>query len=453
MKFSRTFLSVAVASALATTAGGVQASGFALIEQNASGLGNAYAGSAAAAYDASTIFFNPAGMSRLPGRQVVFAGHAIRPKSEFTNTTSTAPALRPLGDNGGDAGDWAFVPNAYMSWQIDPKWHVGVGINAPFGLKTEYNQTWVGRMYAVESDLKTININPSVAYKVNETVSLGAGINWMRADATLSNNVNYAGAVFQALGGGAGGLAGANAVTAAGQAEGLAKVEGDDSGWGYNLGAMFNASPNTRVGVAYRSAVSFHITGNATFANRPAALNAGLPDGAVSADLKLPASASLSVVHQLDPKWELLGDISWTGWSSVKNLNIVRSSGTLLTTTPLNWSDTWRFSAGANYRVNDAWTFRMGLAFDQSPAPDSDRTPRVPDQDRTWLALGGQYRLSSQSAIDFGFAYLFVKDPTLNLCGAAQAAANPVACNGKNNLVGTYNSDVMILSAQFRHQF
>jgi long-chain fatty acid transport protein len=161
----------------------------------------------------------------------------------------------------------------------------------------------------------------------------------------------------------------------------------------------------------------------------------------------------LSVVHQLNPKWELLGDISWTGWSSVKSLNIVRSSGALLTTTPLNWSDTWRFSAGANYHVSDAWTLRMGVAFDQSPSPDSDRSPRVPDQDRTWLAVGGQYRMSKQSALDFGFAYLFIKDPTLNLCGAPAAAANPAACTGKNNLVGTYNSDVVILSAQFRHNF
>jgi long-chain fatty acid transport protein len=448
MKKSQTVLSLAVASALAAFAGGAQASGFALIEQNASGMGNAFAGAAAAATDASTIYFNPAGMTRLPGRQFVISGHAIRPSAEFSNTTSTlAPLQTSLGDNGGDAGDWAFVPNAYLSWQIDPKWFVGVGLNAPFGLKTEYTPTWAGRFFAVESEVKTINVNPSVAYKVNDTVSLGAGISWQRVDATLSNSVNYSAAAFAV-----GGLPAVAAVGGAGR-EGIATVTGDDSAWGFNLGAMFNVNPNTRVGLTYRSAINYTISGTAAFANRPAALAAGLPDGGVTANLKMPASASLSLFHQLNPKWDLLGDISWTGWSSVQTLNIVRTSGTLLTTTPLYWSDTWRLSGGANYHMNDAWTLRMGIAYDQSPVPDAFRTPRIPDNDRTWLAVGGQYRFSKQSALDFGYAYLFVKDSGVNLCNAAQAAAIPAACSGKNNLVGNYKNDVNILSAQFRYTF
>lgn len=446
MKISRTLVSFAVVSALGSFAGGAQASGFALIEQNASGIGNAFAGQAASAQDASTIFFNPAGMTLLPGRQVVFAGHAIRPSAEFTNSSSAAPPFLPLGDNGGDAGDWAFVPNAYLSWQLTPKWFVGVGMNAPFGLKTEYTPTWVGRLHAVESDLKTININPSIAYKVNDQVSLGAGISYQRAEATLSNNVNYAGAVAQVLGPGAGA-----AIAAAGQGEGLAKIEGDDDAFGYNLGAMFNVNPNTRIGVAYRSSISYTISGSVNFGNRPAALAAALPDGAVQADIKMPASASVSVFHKLNPKWDLLADISWTEWSSVTALNIVRSNGALLTTTPLNWSDTWRLSVGANYHVNSAWTLRMGLAYDESPVPDADRTPRIPDNDRTWLAFGGQYRLSKQGAIDFGYAYLHVKDPSVNLCGPATAAT--LGCRGKNNLVGTYDNSVHIFSAQYRYSF
>ncbi len=446
MSTSRTLVSFAVASALAAFAGGAQASGFALIEQNASGIGNAYAGQAASAQDASTIFFNPAGMTLLPGRQVTVAGHAIRPSAEFSNTGSVAPPFLPFGDNGGDAGDWALVPNAYLSWQLSPKWFVGVGMNAPFGLKTEYSTTWIGRLHAVESDLKTININPSVAYKVNDQVSLGAGISYQRAEATLSNNVNYAGAVAQVLGLGAGA-----AIAAAGQGEGLAKIEGDDDAFGYNLGAMFNVNPNTRIGVAYRSSISYTISGSVNFGNRPAALAAALPDGAVQADIKMPASASISLFHQLNPKWDLLADISWTEWSSITALNIVRSNGALLTTTPLNWSDTWRLSVGANYHVNSAWTLRMGLAYDESPVPDADRTPRIPDNDRTWLAFGGQCRLSKQSAIDFGYAYLHVKDPSVNLCGPATAAT--LGCRGKNNLVGTYDNSVHILSAQYRYNF
>src|SRR5690349_5463953 len=307
MKLNTRAMRWSVAVALATIAGGAGASGFQLLEQNASGLGNAYAGQGASAQDASTIFFNPAGMTYLPGKNVVGAVNAIRPSSTFSNSTSTlAPLQTSLGGNGGDAGEWAFVPNAYFSWEVAPRWFVGLGLNAPFGLKTEYDPTWVGRFHAIESKLTTININPSVAFKVNDVVSIGGGINYQKADATLTNAVNYSAAAFAAGGGAA--LAG---VGGAGR-EGVARVEGDDWAWGYNLGLMLNVTPDTRVGMTYRSATSYNISGNVTFSNRPALLAAGLPDGAVTADLTLPGIASLNLFHRFNPQWELLSDVSWT---------------------------------------------------------------------------------------------------------------------------------------------
>jgi long-chain fatty acid transport protein len=438
----------AVAAALAGGAGAAGASAFQLLEQSASGLGNAYAGQGASAQDASTVFFNPAGMTKLPGGNAVGALNAIKPSAKFTNTGSTLAPLQPsLGGNGGDAGDWAFVPNAYLSWQLTPQLFVGVGINAPFGLKTEYDPSWVGRFHAIESSLKTINVNPSIAWKVNEAVSLGAGINYQRADATLSNAVNYSGAAF--LAGGAGLLA---AIGGPGT-EGIAKVEGDDDAWGYNLGIMLDLSPNTRIGAAYRSSVKYTLEGTVTFSNRPALLAAAIPDGPVRASIKLPAIASLNLFHKISPQWDLLADVSWTDWSTLKSLDVFRTSGALLSTTPLNWKDTWRVGVGANYHHNDMWTLRFGTAYDQSPVPDADRTPRVPDQDRIWLAIGAQYRMSKQLAFDFGYAHLFVKDASMNLCNAAQAAANPAACSGKNNLVGSYSNKVDIISAQARYAF
>src|SRR5436190_11320268 len=161
VKLFRKIVAVSVSVALVGTTTTAGAAGFALIEQNASGLGNAYAGQAASAQDASTIFFNPAGMTLLPGRQVVGAIHAIGPKAEFNNAgTTLAPLQTRLGSNGGDAGGWAFVPNAYLSWQLTPSVFVGVGLNAPFGLKTEYSPEWMGRFHGVTSEVKTININP-----------------------------------------------------------------------------------------------------------------------------------------------------------------------------------------------------------------------------------------------------------------------------------------------------
>jgi len=416
---------------LAAYSGVAASAGFQLQEQNASGLGNAYAGQAAAAQDASTIFFNPAGMTFLPGHNVIGAVNFVKPSVDFTNTGSTrASPLLPLGDNGGDAGDWAAIPNLYYSWQINPQLFVGLGVNVPFGLKTEYDPTWVGRFHAITSELKTINFNPSVALKLSDSLSVGAGVNYQRADAKLSNAVN-----FGALG------------------EGAETVKGHDTAWGWNAGIMYSVTPNTRIGAAYRSSMGYKIDANVSFANRPAALGGVLPDGAVTADVTLPATASLSLFHRLTPQWDLLADVSWTDWSTLGVLNIVRDNGRLLSTTPLHWKDSWRFSAGANYHYNSAWTFRMGAAYDQTPVNETDRTPRVPDNDRTWLAVGAQYRFSKQLALDAGYAYIFVKESSINLCNPPQAAANPPACAGKNNLVGTSDNDINIVSLQLRYTY
>jgi long-chain fatty acid transport protein len=467
MKTIKKAMPLAVAAALTGFSAGANASAFALSEQNASGLGNAYAGAAAVAEDASTIYWNPAGMTRIPGRQGVGALNAIRPKTEFTNTNTgvlTAPFQPSVGGNGGDAGDWALVPNAYLSWQINNQWFVGVGLNAPFGLKTEYDAGWIGRFHALESEVKTININPSVAFKLTDAVSLGFGVNWQRMEATLTNSVNYTAAAVGAI---CPTLAAAcvGAVTGAGPAlpgvpvvpagtEGVATIEADDDSWGWNVGALFNLGPATRIGIAYRSSVEHDLGGTTRFANRPAALAAGLPDGALTATVELPASASWSIFHQLNPKWDLMADISWTDWSSLEALNIFRTNGTLLTRTPLNWKDSWRFGAGANYHHSSQWTFRFGTAYDETPVQDYDRTPRLPDESRVWLAFGAQYRMSKQAVLDFGYAHLFIPDKaSINLCHPAQAAAEPVACRGKNNLVGHSEGNVNILSAQFRYSF
>ena len=167
---------------LTLLAGGAQAAGFALIEQNASGLGNAYAGQAAVAGDASTIFFNPAGLTELEGRQAVLAGHYIQPSAQFAGASTPATVA-----NGDDAGKPAFVPNAYYAMDVGPGLKFGVGLNAPFGLATEYDFPWAGMTQALLSDVKTINLNPSLAWRVNDRFSVGMGVNWQRIEAELSS--------------------------------------------------------------------------------------------------------------------------------------------------------------------------------------------------------------------------------------------------------------------------
>jgi long-chain fatty acid transport protein len=398
---------LATALALAGVGSLSHAAGFALIEQNASGLGNAYAGQAAVAADASTVFFNPAGMSLLPDAQLVVAGHLIKPSAEFSGTFSTPVG----GGQGGDAGGLAFVPNLYFAFPLTPDVHLGVGINAPFGLKTEYDSTWIGRFQAVESEIETINLNPSIAFKLNDQVSIGAGLSLQRIEATLTNNLTPL-------------------VPAS-----FGKISGDDYGWGYNLGILWQPSQATRVGLAYRSEVEYTLEG--TFTSNFAAV----PSGDVTAKATMPASASLSLFHKLSSSLDILADVTWTGWSSFDELRVLRTNGALLSLTPENWSDSWRYSLGATWHMDPAWSWRVGVAYDETPVSDAFRTARIPDESRTWLALGGQYRMGKQNVIDFGYAHLFVEDASINVTTAA------------GTLVGKYDNHVDILSAQFTRQF
>jgi long-chain fatty acid transport protein len=393
-----------VSLALAGCASFAHAAGFALIEQNASGLGNAFAGQAAAATDASTIYFNPAGMTRLPDSQLVLAGSLIKPQAEFTGTVS--PAIG--GGNGGDAGDLSFVPNAYFAYRVTPDVRLGVGLNAPFGLKTEYDSTWKGRTQAIKSELKTINLNPAIAWQASESLSLGAGVSVQYVEATLTNSAGGAG---------------------------LATVKGDDYGWGFNLGALWQVSDATRIGFAYRSKIDNTLKGDVSFSVASAL------DGPLTADLTLPDSASLSLFQKLSPRWDLLADVTWTGWSDFDELRIVRTSGALLSVTPENWQDAYRYSVGANYHLDDKLTLRGGLAYDETPVSDAFRTARIPDENRTWLAFGAQYRLSDKSMLDVGYAHLFIEDARIN------------KKEGVVTLSGTYESSVDILSAQWTLDF
>jgi long-chain fatty acid transport protein len=465
----------AVALAIATWSSRADASAFQLVEQNGSGLGNAYAGQAAAAEDASTIFWNPAGMAFLPGLQASAAVSLVRPTTKFENQGSVPSPLpgATAGGDGGDAGGLNVVPNGYASWEVlkNRAW-AGVGVNVPFGLTTEWDSDWAGRFHAVKSEVKTVNINPSAAAKLNEWLSIGAGVNVQWLDAELSNQVNYAaivfGQAFQAAINQGASPAAANAAAAAqvgavGQAcansapggvncQGIATVKGDSWGFGWNVGVMLNLPTQTRIGASYRSAIEHDIEGDVTFGNRPAPLATAIPDGDIEATIDLPDTVSIAVSQQLQ-KLQLLADFTWTHWAKLQELAIFRASGAGLTRTPLEFENSWRVGLGANYQLFDALKVRGGVAYDVTPVKDADRTPRLPDQDRLWLATGAQWAFSKQGAIDLGFAWLFVKEASTNLGQPAPTAEFPAQAP-RGTLRGSYtDTNVWIAGAQAKYAF
>ncbi len=396
------------------------AAGFGLAEVSGSGLGNAFAGGAAVAEDASSIYANPASMTYVEGSQAVGALHLIKPNAEFNNGGLSVPgAGRPLGGEGGDAGDLAFVPNMYFKVDLSDSLKFGIGVNAPFGLKTEYDKTWLGRFQGIKSDLKTININPSLAIKLNEQLSIGAGISAMYAKAELTSAVNL------------------------GAAERTSKVEGDDWGYGFNLGAIYQVTQDTRLGISYRSKVEQHLKGDVKFS----VPTGPTPNSNVKADVALPGSVSMSAFSRLNDSWDLMGDVTWTRWSQFQRLAIYRESGALLTQTEENWDNTLRYSIGANYHYSDAIILRAGLAYDEEAISDRFRTVRIPGNDRKWLALGAAWQATPTTKLDIGYAHLFISDTKID---DNQTTAAPL---GRGRVQGEYDASVDVLSMQVTHNF
>lgn len=430
MKILNKIMYLSVSAALASWSASSLAGGFAIGTQSGSGTGNAFAGGAAVADDASVVWSNPAGMTALPtGFQITGALHFVRPSFKFSNNGSTGAYAAAGTGEGGDGADWAYIPNGFATMSITPALRLGVALNAPFGLTTSYDAGWRGQFIALKSAIKTVNIQPSIAYQVSPMFSIGAGVSVQKIDARLTNSAGTAG---------------------------VATLTADDIGWGFNVGATIQPSPATRIGLHYRSAIKYELEGNVNFSN--SAANVANAVGA-RASLKVPDSASLSILQKVGPNLELMGDITWTGWDKLQRLTVIRTTssavpfsggnplggaaGTTFTSLDFEWDNTWRFGLGANYRLNPQTKLRFGVAFDQSPTNDLHRSPRLPDQDRTWVALGVQYKPSKQGTLEFGYAHEFVKDATVN----NSAAGVP------GRLVGTFKNRADIISLQYSHAF
>ena len=224
--------------------------------------------------------------------------------------------------------------------------------------------------------------------------------------------------------------------------EGFVDIKGDDWGYGVNFGAIFQATEDTRFGLAYRSHVKHTLQGDAQFTGAP--LN-----GTISASLDLPETLSASVFSRLNEQWDVMADATWTGWDRFQELRIVRTSGALLSLTPEKWQNTMRYSVGATYHVSPLLKLRTGLAFDQDPTQDQYRTARIPGNDRTWLSLGANYKLSDVSMLDIGYTHLFIKDASIN----DNQLTNNQPNTGNGHLVGNYTNSVDILSAQYTYSY
>lgn len=441
--------------------GAAQAGGFALIEQGAAGMGNAYAGASAVSNDASTVWFNPAGMLELDRPQFAVAAHAISVANEFEDKGSTLNAafdLAPVqGETTKDPGGTSIVPNLYYVRRFTDNLAFGLGISAPFGNSTDFGREWTGRYQAVESGVSVIDINPSLAFRVNDKFSIGGGISVQLLEATLGNSVDSGATCVGLASRGSVDLAqciGAGLTTAGVRAQdGYAEVTGDSTEVTFNLGLLFKPTEQTKLGVAYRHSIDHALEGDAEFetnAALAAVLNgAGVPlfqNVDATAEANLPASIMFSVAHQLNDKVEILGDATWMGWSSFEELRIKFDNPVQPDSFNTQaWEDVWRVAFGINYAKSNKLTLRTGLAYDQDPVPSATRrTARIPGNDRTWLSFGAGYKVSDKISLDVGFAHLFVDETPID--NASEAA-------GGTTIRGVFDANINLLSAQLTWMF
>jgi long-chain fatty acid transport protein len=447
-------VSCSVAVLLACASSQAFSSGFSLIEQSVSSMGTAYAGAGSNGQDASTIYFNPALMSRLEGDQVSVGLHLVSPSTRFSGGSTynaanaailnyqanggTPIAGTPAGSqaSGGDAGENGIVPHLAYVHNINGKWDFGLSVNTPFGLRTKYSDDWAGRYSAIESEIITVNINPALSYRLDAYTSVGFGVSAMYGKLKLRN------AIDDAL------LIAIQTQTALGGApDSSGQLNVDDWGYGFNFGVLLEPNDQTRLGFAYRSSVSLNLDGS--FKNDSQFLSL---DSHARVPVKLPDTLLLSAYHELNPEWAVMADLLWTGWSHIDALVAQLSDTGSTNTIPLRWEDSTRVAVGVSYKQSDRLTLRGGIAYDQTPVTDSKYRPAaLPDEDRTWLSLGAGFRPSKQLSFDVAYAHLFVKDTSIHSTDAYSSAI-PVG-TGLHALDGTYKSSVDILSAQANWKF
>lgn len=433
-------------------------SAFALREESAEGLGNAYAGQTAKAYDSSTVYYNPAGMALLDANEISDTVTWISPDVRFTGQNSNPTYGAGIGGpnvsgiNGPNVIKPAAIGSIFAVYRIDPDWHIGFSFAVPFGQRSEYKEDWVGRYQALASDITDYEASIVASYKINDQFSIGGGprVDYMTGRLSQALDISTIGLLI-------GSVTNNSALKnlAVGWAQtgtdGLAKLTGDDYGVGYSASGLYVPDPDTHIGFAYKSKMFHNLKGSSDI-TLPASASAG---GAVfnslfnsqSAALKvtLPDSASLGVYHQLNDRWAVMSDVQWTDWSVLKSLNVIGSSNNLLSTTPENWKNTWFFSLGANWKPIDRWTLHVGTAFDEAPMNDTNRLARIPDAKRYWLSFGASYALSQSSDVHVGYAHLFTPG------GSITDGSN--AAQGGGVLTGSYQDSVDIISATYALRF
>jgi long-chain fatty acid transport protein len=388
--------------------------------------------------DATIVWFNAAGMSRLDKPwTLTTASPIVTYGLEFTDGGSTSVLGQALtGASSADGGTTAVVPHLYLVRKINDSWWAGFGFNAPYGLENDYGEAWVGRYHATRSRLAVLNMNPAVAFKVSDRLSLGAGLDVQRSDAQLANMIDFGSlGFFQGL-----------PLTPQGS-DGRLELDVADWAIGYDLSLAWDLDARSRLAVTYRSQVEHTLSGDATF-TVPAEAQLFTATGqfvntSATTELPMPRELSVGGSHEPARNWVLLGDFTWTDWSRFDRLTVTFAN-------PLqpelaqtaDFEDSFRAAGGVVYRATDSWELRAGGVYESTPVPDATRNPRLPEVDHTAFSVGTTYRVGDRFDFDVSYSHLLRHDAPISL-----------AIPGAGELVGAVRWRVDILAASLTMRF
>jgi len=427
-----------VAALLAATVD-ANAGGFALHEQSAYGQGSSFAGIAAGGA-LSSMYWNPAAITQFNGMTFEADVTGILPSNSQSYSSSGLLALPFVGGFYGNGASNttsdALLPAMYASWQINSQLWAGLSINSPFGLSVRFPQLWAGTTYGQNADIKSYNFAPTLAYKINDMISIALGLQ------VQYMTVQYA-----------------QAVPAYPPATlffppAMLYIGGNGYSYGFTVGTTITPTPTTKIGIGYRSALNQKIDGALTGGNLALPLTS---TGGVNVGLNLPNLLSVGLRQGIGDRFTLLAGFEWQNWSRIATANVLASGGAPATiggravTLPFQYSDSWFYSLGGEYMVDPALTLRAGIAFEKSPITDGVRTPRLPDNDRMWYSVGATYKHPQFKGLtfDLGYSYINVKDTPINI---SATSGNPWL-NASGTYIGSVSAHVNLFSLAMRYQW
>ncbi|NYT72695.1 outer membrane protein transport protein [Halomonas sp. QX-2] len=442
-KFNKLTLAAAIAAVFASQA---HAGGYQINEQSVSGQGYGHAGRSSNIHDATIVYGNPAGMSFLDRAQITAGGTFLNVNTEIENVnyetfanTPGGPAVGALGPaaqgtNNGDMVPGTLIPFAFYAHPVNERLALGFGVYAPFGSKTDYEDTFEGRYFGNYTELTVMSAQPTVSYRFNDQWSVGAGVTYNRVEGELRRQVP-----------GSADFDPANDIDA--------RVDGKDDAWGYNLGVIYRPVPETTLGLTYRSKVDYELEGDyraiapdGTTAPNPIT-GAPLQSNA-NLDLTTPETVNFSLTQQMTDRLKLMFGASWVRWSQFEEIRVVNDQGGLITQEPQNYENVWAFATGGEYQLTSTLALRAGVTLDFTPSNDEDRSVRIPSDDRRIFSLGAGWSPTPDMTLDFAYSYLTERGTFVD-----QQRFDSLAGAGGTNYSADYKNEAHGFGAQLTYRF